>query len=118
MFKYIFLIAIFVPMFSSATKWVVVDGKDPSHLIDIDSIKKSGDLTLYRTKAFALSEYYSIFYYKRDCKSRLERIYKEERYENIGDKLLNTTTFHINKLNNYPLSKRNEFVCHTKFGNK
>lgn len=114
MFKYSLFIVLFMPIASNATKWVALETQDPSHLIDIDSIQKKENLMSYRTKVNALNEYYSIYYFEQNCVAGSERLYKEERYENIGDKLLSTTTYHSKKFRTNPYSMRNMVVCSSK----
>lgn len=114
MFKYSLLVMLFVPIVSSATKWVALEAQDPSHLIDMDSIQKKENLMRYRTKVNALNEYYSINYFEQNCQEGSERIYKEERYANIGDKLLTTTTYHSKKFLKNPSTDRNRVVCSLK----
>lgn len=111
MFKHIFLVFLLIPVTSNATNWTPVDPNDLSHLIDKDSIKKKDGLVFYKTKVNALSEYYSIYYFQQDCKNGSERLYKEERYANIGDKLYSTTTYHKKNFNENPTSLRNKIVC-------
>lgn len=103
-----------MPTVSNATRWIALESQDPSHLIDMDSIRKKGNLTLYRTKVNALNEYYSINYFEQNCQERSERLYKEERYANIGDKLLNTTIYHSKKFLVNPSTDRNKVVCSQK----
>lgn len=103
-----------MPIASNATEWVVLDSQDPSHLIDMDSIRRNGNLMLYRTKANALNEYYSINYFEQNCKEGSGRIYKEERYANISDKLLYTTTYHNKKFQINSSTDIKELVCSYK----
>lgn len=114
MLKYSLFLIFLLPIASSATKWVSLSNQDSSNLIDMDSIRKSGDLMLYRTKVNALDEYYSINYFKQNCEEGSERIYKEERYANISDKLLTTTIHHGKNFLINPLSGRNQVVCPQK----
>lgn len=93
MFKYALLIILLFPLMTNATKWVQIED-DPSHLIDMDSIEKRGNLTHYRTKTNALNEFYAILYHEHNCSTGQNRPLKEVRYQNIGDKKLNTTTYH------------------------